>query len=344
MDNENEENAVDNLTTDLAAAWDEAESTDETPVEEEHLAEDRGETGGDLPAEGDELPSEDVAAAADDKTAGSGDNETGELNSAPKSLSATAREAWDATPAPMRAEIAKREKDFQQGIQKYAENAQRAQAMDQSLQPYQQYIQMSGGPQKAIEGLLQTGSALQMGSPIQKAQMVSNLIQQFGIDIPTLDGILSGNGAPESVQQQSEVQQQVAAALQPYQQHMAQLQQQQRYEQEQAQSQVTNEISAFSQAPENEFYNDVKMRMADILDLAANRGQEMGLEEAYNTACLLTPEIKKIMDSRAFAANTETSRRAASSIHGTPGGPGGAATHDDMRSAIESAWDNAGRV
>lgn len=339
-----EESAVDNITADLAAAWDDSDETteettdiinetpEEAPVEE---------AGG---WEADDAPAAALETAPEGETVGGGDTGTGETDFAPKSLSATAREAWRDTPQAMKAEITKREKDFQQGIQKYAEGAKRAQGMDHALAPYQQYMQMNGGPQQSLQTLLQTGSGLQMGSPIQKAQIIGNLIQQFGIDIPTLDGLLSGNGAPREMQQQSEVQQQVQAALQPYQQHMAQVQQQQQYEQQQVANAVNSEIGAFSQSTENEFYSDVKMQMADIMDLAANRGQNMGLKEAYDTACQLNPEIKRILDGRAVAASSASRRRAGSSIHGTPGGPGASAAADNMRNAIEDAWDNAGRA
>ena len=349
MDNENEGTAVDNVTADLAAAWEEAEGTEELDSLDEAPVEESGGWEGDQPND-----QEPVAAAEGEEPAG-GDTGSGAEDFAPKSLSATAREAWRDTPAAMKAEITKREQDFQQGIQKYAESAKRAEGMDRALAPYQQYMQMNGGPGQALQTLLQTGSALQMGSPVQKAEVVANIINQYGIDIQTLDGMLSGNGVPQEMQQQNAVQQQVQAALQPYQQHMAQIQQQQRsehrnpqreqqYEQQQAAGQVTNELTQFSQAPEHEFYNDVRMQMADIMDLAANRGQNMGLQEAYATACQLNPEIKKIIDGRAIAASSQSRRRAGSSIHGTPGGPGGNAAADSMRNAIEDAWDNAGRA
>jgi hypothetical protein len=337
MDNENEvEVEIDNLSADLAAAWDEDPETEDAPADEAEP-----EAGGWEP---DVAAAVEPGAVADGEITGGGDTGTGSEDFAPKSLSATAREAWRDTPAAMKAEITKREQDFQQGIQKYAEGAKRSEGMDRALAPYQQYLQMSGGAGKTIQTLLQTGSGLQMGSPIQKAQIIGNLIQQFGVDIHTLDGLLSGNGAPPEMQQQNAVQQQVQAALQPYQQHMQQVQHQQQYEQQQAAGAIHGEIGTFSQAPENEFYNDVKMQMADILDLAANRGQNMGLKEAYATACQLNPEIKRIVDGRALTASTQSRRRAGSSIHGSPGGPGGGGAQDNMRNAIEDAWDNAGRA
>ena len=336
--NENEEEfAVDSLTADLAAAWEESEPEGGEEGETEPLA---AESGG---WEGDK-PNEEPAAAAEGEIGGGGDTGTGADDFAPKSLSATAREAWRDTPAAMKSEITKREQDFAQGIQKYAESAKRAESMDRSLQPYQQYMQMNGGPAQSLQTLLQTGSGLQMGTPVQKAEIVANIIAQYGIDIQTLDGMLSGNGVPQEVQQQNQMEQMFNQRLGPMQQQLNQYQQREQYEQQQAAGAVQTELSSFSQSRDNEFYADVRMQMADIMDLASNRGQNMGLKEAYDTACQLNPEIKKIVDGRALAASSQSRRRAGSSIHGTPGGPGGSAGHNQMRDAIEDAWDSAGRA
>jgi len=325
---ENEEEfAVDSLTADLAAAWEDSEPEGEASSNEE---------SGQYTQE--------YAAAAGGEELGGGDTGTGSEDFAPQSLSATAREAWRDTPAAMKAEITKRERDFQQGIQKYAEGTKRSQSMDRALQPYQQYMQMNGGAAESLQTLLQTGSALQMGTPVQKAGIVANLINQFGIDVQTLDGMLSGQGVPQEAQQQSQLEQMFNQRLGPMQQQLNQYQQRDQYQAQQAAGAINNELTQFSQAPEHEFYADVRMQMADIMDMAANRGQHMDLQEAYSTACQLNPEIKKIVDGRALAASSQSRRRAGSSIHGTPGGPGGSAGSNQMRDAIEDAWDAAGRA
>ena len=49
---------------------------------------------------------------------------------------------------------------------------------------------------------------------------------------------------------------------------------------------------------QNEFYNDVRSDMADLLDMAANRGRQMSMQDAYNTACAAHPQISKVMAGR----------------------------------------------
>ena len=329
---ENEEVVNDSISDSIGDAWDASESTDETMVSDV--------IGGEAPAEPDAF--QEAAPDAESGDLAGGDTGTGAKDFAPKSLSPGAREAWRATPKAMQDEIAKRERDYEAGIVKYADNAKRAEGMDRVLQPYSQYLEMNGGAGNTVQNLLQTGAALQFGSPSQKAEMISNLINQFGVDIKTLDNMLVGQAPPPEVQQQNQVQQQIQQAIAPYQQHLLQMQQAQQYQEQQGQQAISGEINTF--ASNNEFYGDVKMQMADILDLAANRGQQMDLNEAYNMACQLNPEIAKIRQSRELSQNTQQRKRAASSIHGSPGGPGGSSTPGSTRSAIEDAWDTAGRA
>jgi hypothetical protein len=77
--------------------------------------------------------------------------------------------------------------------------------------------------------------------------------------------------------------------------------------------------------------------------MAANRGRQMSLQEAYNTACQAHPQIAKIINGRTSAAQVGRKRTAASSIHG---GPGGSMSADStsLTAALHDAWDNAGRM
>lgn len=339
----------------LSDAWDDAESTLEEPVHEEHEPDNEaaepelrsesatgevsggdtesGATSGDPDIEGGVRSGEEQGAGAAE---GEGDEKP------PVGLSAAAREAWKETPPAIREEIAKRERDFAVGIQRYAEGAKRAQAMDSAMQPYRAYIDMNGGPGQAVTKLLQTGTFLQMGSQQQKAEAIAGVIKQFGVDITTLDNILAGEAPPPEVAQQSQVEQMLQQRLAPYEQQMQQIQQQREMAERQAQERINSEVTEFSS--KNEFYNDVKLEMADIMDMAANRGQEMSLQEAYDKACQLHPEVSKVIASRQQRQSVGNKRRASSSVSGSPGGVGERSTPDSTRAAIEQAWENAGRI
>ena len=336
------------LSDDLAAAWADSEG-DENDGEHQAAP---GESGvsDDIPAgrsaavpglderdtdgaavEGAERPAHDQKP-----TAGNGEDAK-----PPVSWNAEAREAWKDIPKAARDYIAQREQQVAVGMQKNAEGAQRAAAMDRTLQPYSQYLAMNGGPGETIKNLLATGANLQMGSPVQKAHQIANLIKQFGVDIGTLDNILVGQPPPKEHQQDDTVQRAVQQAVAPYQQMLQEFQQGRQQQAEQFNGQVRTELQQFQSNAANEFYADVKMDMADILDMAANRGQQMDLATAYDRACKLHPSISKILDTRNAAQIAARKREASVSIHGNRGGDG-SVQPDSMRAAIEEAWAGQG--
>lgn len=258
---------------------------------------------------------------------------------APSNFSPAAREAWKDVPEAFKKEVLKREAEVSEGFQRNAADAKRARGMDQTLAPYQQFLQLNGGPGQTIKGLLDTGASLQMGSPQQKAQTAANLITMFGVDISMLDGLLSGQGA---AQETSDVQTAVNQAIAPYQQMLEQQRVQQQQVAQAQQANTSNELQSFESS--HEFYKDVRADMADILDMASNRGLNLSLEEAYDRACRINPEINNILQARESAKNIPDKRAAASSISGNLGGPGSAgAAPTNMEDQLNAAWDAVAR-
>ena len=262
----------------------------------------------------------------------------------PVSWSATAREQWKHIPKAAQEYIQQREQQMAQGMQKNAEQAQRAEAMDRSLAPYQQYFSMNGGAGQTINTLLQTGSGLQMGSPQQKAQIVANIISQYGVDVASLDNLITGGEVTPEATQTSQLEQLLNERLAPMQQQLQGYQQREQQQQQSVQTAAGDEVSVFAQDAKNEFYNDVRGDMADILEMSSNRGINLSLKQAYDKACLLNPEISRIMQSREAARNLAPKRKAAASVSGGMGGPGASSPADSMRGAIEDAWDHAGQM
>jgi hypothetical protein len=68
------------------------------------------------------------------------------------------------------------------------------------------------------------------------------------------------------------------------------------------------------------------------------------LDEAYNKAVAMHPQISKIIGGRESQQNATQKRHAASSISGSMGGPGGGGPPSAMRDALEDAWENTGRA
>ena len=227
MNAEAEVNDDTDIANDLSAAYDELVGEDDDGHEE--IPSDVGGRAEDTDTDppGGSTPADDPGVSGDSERSppASEGSPTPDLDAPPKSLSPEAREAWKDTPASVKADIAKREADYAKGIEKYRDNAHRAEAMDHAIQPFQQYLAMQGQPPgQTLHSLLQTASALQMGSPVQKAQTVAQLINQFGVDIGTLDGLLAGEPVPRGTH--DDVDGRIQQALQPFQQFIQQQEQQ----------------------------------------------------------------------------------------------------------------------
>ena len=350
MSEENEVETDDTMSA-LAAAWDAAETDDGTEQQGNTVSEPSGESSdttdtatGDTGAKQPDINEKWLRRGEDD--ADSLDSQSkegqGDLGTPPAGISLEAREAWNEVPDVVKQDIVRREQDYAAGIEKHRQNAQRAEAMDRSLQPYQQLFQMNGGAKEFMPNLLQTASLLQMGTPQQKAEMAANIIKQFGVDIKALDSVLVGEAPSQEMQAQNHVQQMINQQLGPMQQQLQQYQQRDQYAQQQSQQQVAQEVTDFGAS--HEFYNDVRSQMADFLDMAANRGQPMDMEQAYNLACSSHPQISKIMNGRQSQASVDQKRQAASSIQGGPGGTMGGSAPNSVAAALNDAWDSAGRM
>tara|TARA_R110000868_G_scaffold97223_2_gene267426 strand:- start:1388 stop:2434 length:1047 start_codon:yes stop_codon:yes gene_type:complete len=259
-----------------------------------------------------------------------------EVDKPPTGLSAAAREAWKTAPKELKADIIKRERDYSVGLQKNAEWAQRARQMDSALAPYQTYMSMNGGAQ-SVTDLLQTASTLQMGSPQQKAEAAAQIIKHFGVDIQSLDTLLSGQPLQQQQPQLSERDQRMDAFF-------AQQEQLQHQERQMLQNQVNQSVGEFMADPANEFADLVRDDMADLLDGASRRGIAMTMAQAYTKACRMRDDIAPILESRNSSQSIQRRRNAASSISGAPGGTNMGKEPDSIREALEHAFDNIGQI
>lgn len=117
---------------------------------------------------------------------------------------------------------------------------------------------------------------------------------------------------------------------------------------------MQQQIDDFFNDPANEFANDVRDDMADLLEVASRRGQQMTLQQAYERATMLHPTISQIVERRRLAAaaaqQNAAAQRAAQAGASLPSGgapqqSGNEHVGDDIRSALEAAMNRtAGRV
>jgi hypothetical protein len=268
---------------------------------------------------------------------------------APVAWSPTLKQEWENLNEDTRKGIAEyehqRESQVQNVLAQSTESRRIADGFVHMVEPYRALMASEGqnDPFQALQGLLNVTAQLRMGSPQEKAQRIAGLIQHYGVDIETLDGVLAGQ-TPEQQQQ---------VPQQPQQQFMdPRVDQMIAQRNQEVQNDAGQTIQQFASDANNEFYPNVRMQMADEMDMARQNGQHMDVSQAYETACWKNPEIRGILMKRnQDAALTsgpgmmQGKRNAASSISGKRGGATNAANSDmSLRETIEAQLADEQRV
>jgi hypothetical protein len=268
---------------------------------------------------------------------------------APASWRAEAKEHWNSAPEAVRAEAMRRESDFNRAWQESAPVRQLGSEIQKVLAPYQEMIERAGSnPLQAISGLLDTRARLESADPMTRAQMGAMIVKEFGIDIALLDSALAGLPIPKPSADPSimhEVNRLVEQKIAPVQQIAKTFEQYQRQVQEKREAAAMAEVEAFSRGREHMGNDDILETMADLIDVAGKRKFPITMEQAYEQACRLHPEIGKVMIARSTSSSAlqlkqaaQRSRSAAVSVSGSPSGIASEQTPaDDIRSHLEAA-------
>ena len=318
------------LRDQIEDSWDEAESDDTAePMEHDAVASNDGRVrdekgrfakSEEQPIGHDEPPAVQPEGQADQPEGEEAPEPAQELR-APQSWKPGAREHWAELPDSVKDEVYRREHGMQQYLSQTAEERKLAQAFHNVYAPYEAMIRgENSNPIQAVESLLQTAYQLRVSPPAQKAQLVAGLINQFGVPIDMLDAALTSGVTGQRMPQQP---QQAPMQDPRVDQIMQALQANQKQQSEQREQAAYQEIAQFGQ--QHEFLDDVRDHMADLMEVAGNRGVVLSLEDAYNQACMLNPEIRSVIEQRQRAQaageasnRTARSRRAASSVGGAP--------------------------
>ena len=202
-------------------------------------------------------------------------------------------------------------------------------------------------PLQGVRGLLMTTAQLAMGNQHMKAQKIAQLIRHYGVDIETLDAALVGE-APKAQPQP----QQIADPRLDY--VFNRLQQAERQAQQSLHTKANQTIHEFGADPQNEFFDDVRVSMADFLEVAAQHGQQMSLKQAYDRACAIHPEVSQMIAERtaqrrgaSSAERAAGKMNAASSISGrqSTGMTGGSDMEGgSIRDILEAQFSQTGRI
>lgn len=256
----------------------------------------------------------------------------------PQSWRPAAREEWKNIPANIREEVLRRETQINTALQESAETRKLGEELQRAAMPFMDMIRSeNSNPVQAAESMFRTAAVLKAGSQIQKATMLADIINQYGIDVGMLDQVLShGINTPQQMPQ---------AAQMPNPAEFRDPRLDKLFEQHAQLTQQAAEQNVQTFAKDKEFFADVREDMADIMEVASRRGVDITLEDAYNRAIAMNPDISRIIQQRQQAQNagasTARSRRAASSIKSTPS-VGQEAAPDTLRGALEQAIQATG--
>lgn len=265
---------------------------------------------------------------------------------APVGWKGKAKESWNELPDETKQAISEREREISVKLQETADARRVAENFSQLMQQHREPLQGLGfkDPFEAVGTILATVTAMRTGSTQQRAQAAANVLTAFGIDYATLDDIVSAGGGSLAENKNVELETLLDQRLKPVNDFMSQLEAAQ-YQNQQRSAQATQtEIQDFIDA--HEHAETVRNDMADLLDMAAQRGVNMSLEDAYNKACMMHPDISaQLIEEKHLARVAQTreqyqkKKKAASSIHGRPAGNGKPSSGNSLQDALNEAWD-----
>lgn len=267
---------------------------------------------------------------------------------APISWKGAAKEAWAKLPVDVKQEVIRREKEMNQYISQNDHHRKFTEGFGQVVRPFMPLIQAQGStPLQAVRNMMVTAAGLTTGTQEQKARIIAEIIGNYNVDVEALDKVLAGGGHQVQNRGQGVVDPNLMRMLQPIQGFMSEVQQA-REMRAQRQQQEAEEL--IEQNADKPFFDDLTDDMADIMEIAAKRGQELTLDQAYEKALALNPDLAKIVAQQKAQeearANGGTrlarARRASSTLTGAPAGGGDLrGTPKNRREALEAAWDDS---
>jgi len=339
----------DSIRDDIEAAMKESESREEivdAAIEntEDEVADEESGKAGDIEssAEGTSEPEtskdkapDPAAAPTEEVTESEG---TWDHNRAPTSWSPKVRESWGKLPEDVRKEIIRREEASVMGVRKLQEDFQPVRQFAENLTPFiQEARQLGADPGQYIHNVMTVERQLRAPDPQAKFSALLDIADTYGIPLRQYLKA-SGTDVPAAPAAQPQLPPEV----------QRELQEMRAWRQSTEQQTLQQQIDGFRK--DNEFFDDVRDHMAALIDSGAAKT----LQEAYDAAIWVNPEVRSVMLSRQEAEKQKgklTERQAAAS--GASVKTSGAAdldidTDDDdsteaiVRKAMRAA--NSGRV
>lgn len=259
---------------------------------------------------------------------------------APGSWKPDAREKWASLPAEVKREVLRVDAEVQKVQREYTGHRQLAEGFQRVAQPYAQMFAASGAHPVAVAGdLFRQLAVLRTGTHAEKASLVASIINWSGLLSDGGDGLAAAlKGAPAA---QGAPQQPQKPALDEASLDRLLEQREQRREAQRLAQEAETFLS------KQEFGDHLSKRVGVILQVEAELGNALTLQEAYDRACQEDAHTRSVLDQRKAAeavkakqASTLRARAAASSVRSAPtGGSSPKSGNGTLRGAIEEAWE-----
>ena len=267
---------------------------------------------------------------------------------APVSLNAQEKAEWAKAPKAIQQAYLRREEHTQKVLRESSESRKLAEEFNQTVGPYMPLIRASNStPMVAFKNLMTTAAGLTLGTPQQKAQIIRDVIQNYQIDLKVLDEVLSNNlpTAGKAAPGTSEIEVHVQKAIAPVYEFMENINKQRSSHEQRMQQQALSAVEKFQ--AQNEFFDELRDDIADLMEVSANRGREMTIQQAYNIAVEQNPTIKAaIAQKKAAQGNgaAERAQRASLSVSGSPrGSPVKDTSQNSLRDDLLASFQNLGQ-
>lgn len=218
-------------------------------------------------------------------------------DNAPKTWKPEVQALWANLDPTVKQEILRREEDMFRGLEQYKANSDSGKFLTQIAQPYEQAFAKHNLPvRETIAPLLQAQYILLEGSADQKKQLVTQLCQDFGIDLSGANFEAPAQASPEVAALQNEIKA-LKSSMSGF-----TVQQQQRVKAESA-----AELEKFEKDPANIYFNELLPDMAQLLE--ANAAGT--LKEAYELAMWKNPAVRSKEVQRQASEHQTAAQKAA---------------------------------
>jgi hypothetical protein len=256
----------------------------------------------------------------------------------PPGWSVSSKAAFDELPDAVKADIAKREREIDQGFAKLKEY--------KGLEPYADAARQHNITLPELMGRYQKAEQFLQRDP---ANAILWMCQNYGVDPRKLAG------QPAQAQEQPKnVNPEIAPLLQEINTLKQQLGRVDAIEQSlhsEKFNQVSQSVESFFADPKNKYSENVADQMVVLINQAKASGQQVDLASIYETACYMNPEVRVALineqtrarqaDQAAKAKQTATqARTAGASITGGPSAtpPTAEPDSDNLRALLEQGY------